>query len=88
MSARSLALYRALVRASVRMENYNFRDYAQRRARIGFEENRSVGGEALESEVKKGMEQLDMLRRQVMIGSLYPPTTRSVMEGMLDNSSR
>ena len=37
----STALYRAFLRASVKLTNYNFRQYARRRARLGFEENRS-----------------------------------------------
>ena len=101
----STALYRAFLRASVKLTNYNFRQYARRRARLGFEENRDLQGAQRDEEFQRGCEQLEMLRRcarprclpcaprvhrcltpksrgrQAVIGSLYPPSLRSIMEG-------
>ena len=101
----STALYRAFLRASVKLTNYNFRQYARRRARLGFEENRDLQGARRDEEFQRGCEQLEMLRRcarprclpcaprvhrcltpksrgrQAVIGSLYPPSLRSIMEG-------
>jgi hypothetical protein len=45
------------------MQDYNYRSYAQRRVKLGFIENKSVSGEALDKEFKEGMQQLAMLRR-------------------------
>ena len=104
----STALYRAFLRASVKLTNYNFRQYARRRARLGFEENRDLQGARRDEEFQRGCEQLEMLRRcarprclpcaprvhrcltpksrgrQAVIGSLYPPSLRSIMEGYGD----
>ena len=43
-----LTLYRQILRESKSVADYNFREYAARRARLGFEQGRSVtGGEAV-----------------------------------------
>ena len=51
------------MRQSGKIENYNFRDYARRRVRVGFDEKRALVGTALEAELSEGGEQLKMLQR-------------------------
>lgn len=58
-----LGLFRGLLRAAGRMEDYNFRSYAQRRVALGFRENRALSGEALAAEFRDGVQQLEMLKR-------------------------
>ena len=44
-------------------QDYNFRDYAKRRVVIGFQENRSLSGDALVKGYQDGLQQLEMLKR-------------------------
>ena len=69
----STALYRAFLRASVKLTNYNFRQYARRRARLGFEENRELQGAQRDEEFQRGCEQLEMLRRCAPLSPLLAP---------------
>ncbi len=65
------------------MQDYNFRSYALRRTRLGFEQNRSlVEGEELKGEVEEGKRQLEMLKRISQISRLYPEPQHSVMENL------
>lgn len=61
------------------MDNYNFRVYAIRRVKLGFQINRTLAGNEADLAIREGQENLDILRRQVVLGSLYP-SARSVME--------
>ncbi|KAL7443978.1 hypothetical protein ACHAXH_009888 [Discostella pseudostelligera] len=78
-SSASLSLFRSLLREAAKMDNYNFRLYALRRVRIGFENNRNLTGSEAEDAFVEGKEQLEILKRQAVVGHLYP-TARSVME--------
>lgn len=60
------------------MNDYNFRMYAIRRVREGFEMNRNLAGEEAAAALRSGEEQLAVLRRQVILGDLYP-SAKSVM---------
>eukprot|EP00538_Stauroneis_constricta_P005272 CAMPEP_0119549694 /NCGR_PEP_ID=MMETSP1352-20130426/3340_1 /TAXON_ID=265584 /ORGANISM="Stauroneis constricta, Strain CCMP1120" /LENGTH=77 /DNA_ID=CAMNT_0007595303 /DNA_START=51 /DNA_END=284 /DNA_ORIENTATION=- len=73
------ALYRSLLREAHKMGDYNFRSYAIRRVKAGFKTNRSLQGEAAAAAIKDGEEQLAVLKRQAVLGQLYP-SARSVME--------
>ncbi|KAL3761868.1 hypothetical protein ACHAWU_009033 [Discostella pseudostelligera] len=75
----SLSLFRSLLREAAKVDNYNFRVYALRRVRIGFENNRNLTGGEAEDAFVEGKEQLEILKRQAVLGHLYP-TARSVME--------
>mmetsp|Transcript_12546 Transcript_12546/g.15764 ORF Transcript_12546/g.15764 Transcript_12546/m.15764 type:complete len:99 (+) Transcript_12546:177-473(+) len=73
------SLYRALLRESKHVVDYNFRSFAMRRVAVGFDKHRnSVGDDAVVA-MKEGMEQLQVLRRQRLIGELYP-SAMSVLE--------
>lgn len=74
-----LGLFRSLLRQAGRMEDYNFRSYAQRRVALGFQEGRVLSGEEAAREYQEGLKNLEMLKRQVLISHLYP-SKRSVME--------
>ncbi|KAL3790364.1 hypothetical protein HJC23_002750 [Cyclotella cryptica] len=76
-----LSLFRSLLRQARNMDNYNFREYATRRVRVGFENNRNLAGDHLDMALREGREQLDILKRQVVLGRLYP-SAPSVMESV------
>jgi len=73
------ALFRALLKESYRVSDYNFRMYAIRRVKAGFLTSRDLSGAEAALAVQEGQKQWDMLRRQRTIGDLYPSST-SVME--------
>mmetsp|Transcript_12650 Transcript_12650/g.16040 ORF Transcript_12650/g.16040 Transcript_12650/m.16040 type:complete len:89 (+) Transcript_12650:36-302(+) len=76
----ALSLFRALSREAKQMNDYNFRSYAMRRVKTGFQMNASLQGEQeVIDALKDGEEQLQMLKRQRIIGNLYPSDV-SVME--------
>ncbi len=77
----SVRLFRSLLRESYKIQDYNFRSYALRRTRLGFEKNRGlIEGEELKHELEEGKRQLEMLKRQSQISRLYPESQHSVME--------
>ena len=67
-------LYRKLLKASLRLSDYNFRSYFYRRAREEFRR-----GEMSQERVAYAQEQLAMLERQATLQSLYYPG-KSVIE--------
>lgn len=78
-ATKSISLYRALLRNARSITDYNFRSYAIRRIKHGFEKNRSLSGEALEAAFKEGESNLAVVQRQSTLSKLYP-SARSVME--------
>lgn len=71
--AASLSLYRDLLRAAKGFSNYNFREYALRRVRESFREGAALSQSADVSRAyAEGRVELDMLRRQSTISSLFP----------------
>ncbi|XP_076239091.1 LYR motif-containing protein bcn92 [Calliopsis andreniformis] len=67
-----LCLYRNLIRESNRWNTYNYRMYALRKIRSEFRENQTLRDkEKIAKCYKKGLETLDMLQRQVVIGNMY-----------------
>ncbi|CAN0370543.1 unnamed protein product [Discosporangium mesarthrocarpum] len=54
------------------LKDYNYRDYALRRARLGFEKSRGLNKEECAGLFSKGKEMLEVLRRQATISRLYP----------------
>jgi len=61
------------------MGDYNFRSFALRRVKAGFKANRALQGEEATAAILDGQKQLEMLKRQAVLGQLYP-SARSVME--------
>ncbi|PNY30082.1 Uncharacterized protein TCAP_00012 [Tolypocladium capitatum] len=75
------SLYRQLLRQGEQFSAYNFREYAKRRTRDAFRENKSVQDPRKVQElVQKGLEELQVLKRQTVIGQFYQ-MDRLVVEG-------
>ncbi|GJQ76289.1 hypothetical protein Trydic_g2018 [Trypoxylus dichotomus] len=54
------------------MPSYNFRNYALRRIRDSFRENKSLKEVAqIETAIEEGKKNLEIIKRQVIIGKLY-----------------
>jgi hypothetical protein len=80
MQTQVLGLYRTLLKEARKFNNYNFRNHAIRKTKWEFKHNKNL------SDVKKiqdkyiyGKQQLDILKRQVILGQLYPEG-QSIME--------
>jgi len=73
------SLYRSLLREARKMSDYNFRSYALRRVKTGFENNRHLVGEDAQRALQEGQIQFETLKRQSMISQMYPSAT-SVMD--------
>lgn len=57
------SLYRQLLRQSSQFSNYNFREYARRRTRDAFRDNKDVQDERKRQElVQKGLRELTVLK--------------------------
>lgn len=68
-----LSLYRQLLRESAKFESYNFRSYALRRVRDGFRANFNAQDTSRNSDlIADAQRNLDIIRRQVILGKLYP----------------
>mmetsp|Transcript_16733 Transcript_16733/g.31703 ORF Transcript_16733/g.31703 Transcript_16733/m.31703 type:complete len:90 (-) Transcript_16733:156-425(-) len=80
-SSSSISLFRSLMRETHKMNDYNFRSYARRRVKHGFLKNRNLQGEELAAAMLEGEQQLSLLKRQVIIGNLYP-SGASVMDSL------
>ncbi|OAA36683.1 Complex 1 LYR protein [Metarhizium rileyi] len=75
------SLYRQLLRQGEQFSAYNFREYAKRRTRDAFRENKSVQDPRKVQElVQKGLKELQVLKRQTVIGQFYQ-LDRLVVEG-------
>ncbi|XP_068204520.1 LYR motif-containing protein 4-like [Palaemon carinicauda] len=66
-----LSLYKALLRESRKFSGYNYREYAMRRIKDGFREGKSLVGEEQQRQLQRARESLEIVKRQVVIGSLY-----------------
>lgn len=68
------------MRAAGGFHNYNFREYAQRRVRLGFRENKLVADPATAARLlAAGEKELETVRRQATISKLYQEA-RHVLE--------
>ncbi|KAL2121985.1 hypothetical protein VTJ04DRAFT_2440 [Mycothermus thermophilus] len=80
-AAQVLSLYRQLLRQGSQFASYNFREYARRRTRDAFRENKDVEDpRRIQELVQKGLKELQMLKRQTVISQYYQ-TDRLVVEG-------
>jgi len=67
-----LHLYRSLLRASQKFSSYNFRDYAYRRIRDSYHENKKeTNSDRIIQLVGKAERELGVLKRQGYLNSLY-----------------
>lgn len=73
------SLYRQLLCEAKKIQHYNVREYAMRRVKTGFSEDRGLSGEAADASYRYGVGQLAVLRRQAAIYNMYP-VEKSVME--------
>mmetsp|Transcript_27832 Transcript_27832/g.46029 ORF Transcript_27832/g.46029 Transcript_27832/m.46029 type:complete len:85 (+) Transcript_27832:113-367(+) len=76
---KAVHLYKRLMREARQMQDYNFRMYAIRRIRAGYNQNRVLQGQAADEALLEGEKQLAVLTRQSVISRLYP-SAKSVME--------
>ncbi|UNI13622.1 hypothetical protein JDV02_000347 [Purpureocillium takamizusanense] len=75
------SLYRQLLRQGDQFAAYNFREYAKRRTRDAFRENKDVqDSRQVQELVQKGLKELQALKRQTVISQFYQ-LDRLVVEG-------
>ena len=77
MAARSL--FRTMLREAAQVDQYNFRNYAIRRVREDFRKNAALAGADADAALQEGRDALEVLRRQRIVGQLYP-AAQSVMD--------
>lgn len=73
------SLFRALLRAGRTFPDYNFSMYVTRRVGEEFRAKRSAVGEDAKKAIAFGTEQLEVLRRQAVVRSMYADPMPSVM---------
>ncbi|XP_061197292.1 LYR motif-containing protein 4-like [Saccostrea echinata] len=67
-----IQLYKDLLRESRKFKSYNYREYALRRTRDAFKEHKNEDDpKKITSLLKSAEENLDIIRRQVLIGEMY-----------------
>ncbi|XP_053695830.1 protein bcn92 [Sabethes cyaneus] len=67
-----LTLYKQMLRESQKFSSYNYRMYALRRIRDAFRDNKSLSDSSkIESELEYGQRNLDIIKRQVLVGQLF-----------------
>ncbi|XP_037041458.1 protein bcn92 [Bradysia coprophila] len=67
-----LQVYRSLLRESEKLSAYNFRNYAKRRIRDAFRDNKSLqDASSIQAELEFATKNLDVIHRQVIVGHLY-----------------
>ncbi|XP_008545522.1 LYR motif-containing protein 4 [Microplitis demolitor] len=67
-----LKLYRNLIRESQKWSSYNYREYALRKVRDEFRENKTLQDNNLIQDCyNKGLENLEIIKRQVILSNLY-----------------
>ena len=81
MAAReALGLYRQIFRYSMRFKDYNIRTYAIRSTRDRFRANTSVSDqEVLKELFSEGQTQLEIIKRQATISSLYSFSSKELV---------
>ncbi|XP_055294765.1 LYR motif-containing protein 4 [Sitodiplosis mosellana] len=67
-----LSIYKQLLRESQKFNSYNFRNYALRRIRDAFKDNKSLSqAQEVQKQYQFANENLDIIKRQTIIGKLY-----------------
>ncbi|EDV91801.1 protein bcn92 [Drosophila grimshawi] len=76
----AITLYRNLLRESEKLPSYNFRMYAARKIRDTFRANKVLKDfNEIDRQMASAKENLELIRRQVIIGHLYT-TDKLVIE--------
>lgn len=65
------SLYRNLLRNAKQIPNYNFREHAVRKIKYDFNKNKKLEAEALIEQYQNGIKELNVVKRQAIIGQLY-----------------
>ncbi|POS78325.1 complex 1 protein [Diaporthe helianthi] len=82
------SLYRQLLRQSEQFASYNFREYAKRRTRDAFRENKTVHDQRkIQELVQKGLKELQMMKRQTVVGHFFE-LDRLVVEGGISGKQK
>lgn len=67
-----LSLYRKLLRQSNLFDAFNYRMYAIRKVRDSFKQKMVLGDpQKIQEEYKRGLDSLEMLKRQTAISTMY-----------------
>ncbi|KJZ75850.1 hypothetical protein HIM_04674 [Hirsutella minnesotensis 3608] len=75
------SLYRQLLRQGGQFTAYNFREYAKRRTRDAFREHEAVQDQRqIQELIQSGLKELQVMKRQTVIGQFYQ-LDRLVVEG-------
>ncbi|RMJ23960.1 hypothetical protein PHISP_05175 [Aspergillus sp. HF37] len=75
------SLFRSLLRHSSQFSNYNFREYARRRAKDGFRQHQHESEDRRVQELmQEGLQGLRMMKRQTIISQFYQ-LDKLVVEG-------
>ncbi|XP_050510963.1 LYR motif-containing protein 4 [Diabrotica virgifera virgifera] len=74
-----LKLYKTMLKESRKIPSYNFREYALRRVRDAFKENKSISNNQIGVLIEKAEKNLETIKRQAIIGQLYA-TDKLVIE--------
>lgn len=81
-----LSLYRNLIRESKKWNSYNYRMYALRKIRHEFKQNKTIQDkEKINECYNKGLESLQIIKRQITIGNLY--STRPLIIETIENKA-
>ncbi|XP_044743735.1 LYR motif-containing protein 4 [Chrysoperla carnea] len=75
-----LQLYKNLIKESSKFEAYNYRNYALRRIRDGFKENKNVSDvDQISKLIEKAENNLNIIKRQALLSQVYS-TDKLVIE--------
>lgn len=69
--ASATRLYRSLLKTGSQYRDYNLREYAQRRIKLGFQQGRALEGESASAALAEGSASLQALHRQVVVSNMY-----------------
>ncbi|CAH0552231.1 unnamed protein product [Brassicogethes aeneus] len=78
-------LYRSLIRESKKIPAYNFRNYAVRKIRDTFKENKGLTDpNRISQQIAEAQKNLEVIKRQALIGQMYS-TDKLVIETIRTN---
>ncbi|XP_033626453.1 LYR motif-containing protein 4-like [Asterias rubens] len=67
-----LTLYRQMLKESHKFTGYNYREYALRRTKDAFRENKTLTDEVeIKAFIQKAEKNLEIMKRQVVLSQLY-----------------
>ncbi|KAB5559670.1 complex 1 protein [Coniochaeta sp. 2T2.1] len=82
------SLYRQLLRQGEQFAGYNFREYAKRRTRDAFRENKDIDDpRRIQELIQEGLRNLHVLKRQTVISQFYE-LDRLVVEGGISGKQK